>query len=99
MAVIPHTPQEDEAFDELAERIADLLAPRLAETLDDRPLKTIPEVAEHLRVSATKTYGLVRDGLLSTVRIGDQQRVEPGELDRYIAACRGGVDADEDGGR
>lgn len=90
---IPHTPEEDEAFDELAERLAALLAPRLAKALDTRPLKTIPESAEHLRVSTTKAYDLIRDGMFSTVRIGEQQRVEPAELDRYIAACRGGGDA------
>lgn len=94
MAEIPHTPEEDEAFGDLAERIAELLAPRLIEALDDRALKTIPEAAEHLRVSNSKVYGLVRDGLLTTVRIGEQSRVEPGELDRYIAACRGGDNGD-----
>lgn len=89
---MPSTPEEEAAFDELAERLASKLAPRLAEALDVRKLLTIPETAEFLRVSVKKTYGLVQDGLIRTVKVGQQQRVEPGELDRYVASCRDGGD-------
>lgn len=85
---IPVTPEEDQAFDELAERIAARLAPKLAAVLDERPMLTIPAAAERLGISKTKCYALIRDGNLRTVPIGKQQRVEQTELDRFVRERR-----------
>lgn len=95
---MPSTPEEEAAFDELAERLAfklaprmiDDLAPRLADALDSRPLLSIPKAAAYCGFSDSKMYALVKEGRIATVQIGEQQRIEHRELDRFVASCRDG---------
>lgn len=70
--------------DVLAEKIAD----RLAERLDQRPLLTINEAALRLAVSRRQLYDLIGDGKLQTLKIGERQKIEQTEVDRYIRERR-----------
>lgn len=50
-------------------------------------LLTPPEVAARLRISVRRTYELLADGTVRTVRVGERLlRVRRGELDDWIAA-------------
>ena len=48
-------------------------------------LLTITEVARVLRVRVPRAYQLARDGVLPTVRIGRQIRVEANALRNWVA--------------
>ncbi len=52
---------------------------------DPRPLLTVRETAEHLRVSPRTVYRLIHDGQLRTVSIASELRVRPGDLDAYLS--------------
>jgi len=49
-------------------------------------LLQIPEVAHRLGVSNGRAYALARDGIIPSVRLGRQVRVEEGQLDQWVAA-------------
>jgi excisionase family DNA binding protein len=60
------------------------------ETLAVRRLLTIPQVAERLGVSTRKTWRLIAEGQLRTVRVGARgTRVLDGEVDTFIAGLPG----------
>ncbi len=86
----PITAQEDEAW----ERLADLIAARLADAPDDRPLLTIQQVAERLAISprTARDLTLSRGGeepRLRSVLVADgARRVLPADLDAYVEARR-----------
>ena len=52
--------------------------------MDSKTLLTIREVAPILRVSVPRCYELVRAGLLPSVRIGRQLRIDPLKLRQWI---------------
>lgn len=52
-------------------------------------LMTVREVAQRLQVGVPRAYQLIRDGVIPSVRIGSQVRVDPLLLDEWIA--RGGA--------
>jgi excisionase family DNA binding protein len=68
-----------------------------------RPLETVkPWLAERLNVTSARAYELVRTGVVPSVRLGRQVRVDPAAVERWIAAggtaANGGPDtAAEDG--
>lgn len=90
---IPVTPQEDEAWDALAERLAEKVAAKL-EIPDDRPLLSVKEAAARLGISEKSMRDLVnrkgdRAPRIPSVVIGDgARRIEPATLDAYIAQGR-----------
>ena len=47
-------------------------------------LLTLREVAEVLRVPVPRAYGLARAGVIPTVRLGRQIRVDSGQLDAFV---------------
>ena len=47
-------------------------------------LLTIPEVARVLRVPPARAYNLAREGLIPTVRVGRQVRVDRDALQEWI---------------
>lgn len=49
-------------------------------------LLTVPEAAEMLGISRSKTYELLSTGVLASVRIGSARRVPRSSLIRYIDA-------------
>ncbi|MCM3724585.1 helix-turn-helix domain-containing protein [Neobacillus cucumis] len=53
-----------------------------------RNLITVPEAAPILGISVERTYTLAREGILPVVRLGRQIRLDPVQLDNWIA--RGG---------
>ncbi|MBT2690984.1 helix-turn-helix domain-containing protein [Bacillus sp. ISL-47] len=57
-------------------------------------LLTVPEVAKILSVSSERAYSLARRGILPTVKIGRQIRVDEGKLNDWIdkggSALQGG---------
>jgi hypothetical protein len=93
---VPVTPQEDEAWQELADRIADRVADRLAVAPDDRPLLTVKGIAERLSISDRSARGLVNgeDGKppkLRSVLVGPGEgarRVIPADLDAFVETQR-----------
>ncbi|MGG4498443.1 helix-turn-helix domain-containing protein [Brevibacillus reuszeri] len=50
----------------------------------ERTLLTLPEVAKILGISKERSYAISRDGLLPTIRIGRQIRVDQEQLDDWI---------------
>ncbi len=62
----------------------------------DRPLLTVAEVANVLRVSSMTVYRLIHAGELPALRVGKNYRIRSEELDRYLVA--GAVAADRDAG-
>ena len=55
-----------------------------------RRLLTIPQVAERLGVSTRKTWRLIAEGQLRTVRVGARgTRVLDGDIDNFIAGLPG----------
>jgi excisionase family DNA binding protein len=58
---------------------------------DQRPLLTVREVAEILRVSPSLVYQLVEAQQLACHRIGSRKgaiRIAPADVDDYLARCR-----------
>jgi excisionase family DNA binding protein len=53
-----------------------------------RPLLTVQDLAEILRVSTATVYALVERRELVHVRVGNAIRVTIGELERYLAKER-----------
>jgi len=49
-----------------------------------RKLLKVPEIAQILGVSTQRAYELIRLGLLPSVRLGRQIRVDPIELEKFI---------------
>jgi excisionase family DNA binding protein len=50
-----------------------------------RPLKSVVEAAELLRISPWTVRGYIRDGILKPVRLGRRVLVEETELERFVA--------------
>ena len=48
-------------------------------------LLTIPEVAQHLKVSTYRAYELARQGILKSVRLGKSVRVKSSAMAEYVA--------------
>ncbi len=48
-------------------------------------LLTIPAAAEHMSLGRSKTYELIQEGRLSTVRIGRAIRIPTSEVERFVA--------------
>lgn len=97
---IPVTPEEDEAWDALAERLAEKVAAKLSEDRDERPLLNMKDVAERLDVSPKLVRDLVswkggRPPQLASIVVGNGARkVEPAALEAYIWERRAAHDAD-----
>jgi excisionase family DNA binding protein len=69
-------------LEEIAEKVTEAMS-------DMRPLLTIPEVVERLKLSDSTVRKLVRDGQIASIRVGGNQvRVEQRALDAYLAAQR-----------
>ena len=45
------------------------------------------EVEEHLQLSATTIWRLVRDGKLTCLKIGSQKRFRIADVEAYLATC------------
>jgi excisionase family DNA binding protein len=48
------------------------------------PLLTVPEAAQHLKLSVRNVRQLIADGLLPAARIGARVRVRPADLCRFV---------------
>jgi excisionase family DNA binding protein len=49
-----------------------------------RPLLTVPELADRLRVGRTTVYRLVNSGSIRAVTVGQRIRFRPEDVDRYL---------------
>ena len=47
---------------------------------------TVAEVAKLMRVSTMTVYRLIKSGELAAVKIGKSYRLQPEDVDRYLAA-------------
>ena len=61
-----------------------------------KQLMTIPLIAERLGVSVSRAYELARLGVIPTVRLGRQLRVDPTQFEEFIRV--GGKPAAQEGG-
>jgi excisionase family DNA binding protein len=56
---------------------------------DPKPWLTPPEIAERLRVDASKVIGWIRAGRLVAINVSEgarpRYRIDPAEFDRFIA--------------
>lgn len=52
--------------------------------MTERALYTVNELAEHLRVSRWTVYRLVERGHLRAVKVGEQLRFRPSDVDEYL---------------
>lgn len=50
-----------------------------------KQLMTIAEAARVLAISESHAYSLAKEGLLPVVRVGRRVRVNPADLERFIA--------------
>lgn len=50
------------------------------------PLLSLQDLAGYLAVDVRTVRTLISDGRLQALRVGNQLRVEPGELQRFLAA-------------
>jgi excisionase family DNA binding protein len=67
------------------EGLAALVAARLT---DDRPLLSPRALGQRLGVSERTARDLIQSGRLRSVKVGGSRRVEPAEVDRYVASLR-----------
>lgn len=72
------------------DRLADQLAARISQRLDDRPLLSAKEVGNRLGVSERLARGLIADGVIPSIMVEGARRVEAAAVDAYIAGRRGG---------
>lgn len=63
-------------------------------TVDDRLLLTVEEAADLLGIGRTLTYQLIRDGDLTTVKVGRLRRVPARALHAWIATASGTPDVE-----
>ena len=54
--------------------------------MNEKPLYRIPEVAEHLNVSRSKVYELLKSGRLRSVHIDRTRLVRHAYLEAYVAS-------------
>lgn len=54
--------------------------------MNEKPLYRIPEVAEHLNVSRSKVYELLKSGRLRSVHIDRTRLVRHADLETYVAS-------------
>lgn len=54
--------------------------------MNEKPLYSIPEVAEHLNVSRSKVYELLKSGRLRSVHIDRTRLVRHADLEAYVAS-------------
>lgn len=52
------------------------------------PLLTPEQVAEHLQLPVKSVQAMLRVGEIRGIKVGRRWRVDPADLDRYIASCR-----------
>ncbi len=55
--------------------------------MDTKRLYRVEEAAELLSLGRSKTWEMVSQGELKTIRIGRSVRITDAELDRFIAEC------------
>lgn len=72
------------------DRFADAVIARMRQDRDERPLLTPKQVGERLGISERTARDLIQTGGIPSVKIGGNRRVEAAEVDRFIAARRGG---------
>lgn len=56
--------------------------------MQDKLLYRIPEVAEHLSLSRSKVYELVRSGAIPSVRIDGVRRIRGADVIAYVESLR-----------
>lgn len=56
--------------------------------MEDKLLYRITEVAEHLSLSRSKVYELVRTGVLPSVRIDRVRRIRGADVIAYVESLR-----------
>lgn len=89
------TAVEQEYLDKLAEAFTERVLANLNAARDDRPLLTVKEAAERLGISEKSMRDLIneprgRKPRIRSVVIGDgARRIEPAEIDVYLAERRG----------
>jgi excisionase family DNA binding protein len=54
-------------------------------------LRTVAEVAQHIRVSNMTVYRLIKAGNLPAVRVGKSYRIRERDLEAYLDASRTGL--------
>jgi excisionase family DNA binding protein len=75
--------EEDQQVD--LDALAKAVAVRMA---DDRPLLSPRALGQRLGVSERTARDLIQSGRLRSVKVGGSRRVEPAEVDRYVASLR-----------
>jgi excisionase family DNA binding protein len=88
------TATEDAYAAGLADEIARRVLEGLAGQGDERPLLTIPDVAKRLAISPRAVYRLIEGAKLRAIQVEGRARIEPAEMDRYLAEQRGVVDSE-----
>jgi excisionase family DNA binding protein len=88
-----HLELPDDALDELAQRVAAILAPRFARSEGaSKRWFTVPEAADYIGAQPQRIYDLRSNGTLSRTGDGARALVDRAELDRYLEnGARGGV--------
>lgn len=61
---------------------------RVVEGAAERPVLTILEAANHLRISRSKLYELMKAGALPYHRVGGRRRISRADIDAYLARHR-----------
>ena len=56
--------------------------------MEDKLLYRVSEVAEHLSISRSKVYELVRGGVLPSVRIDRIRRIRGADVIAYVESLR-----------
>lgn len=79
--------REDDYLEGLADEIAEKVAARLS---DDRSLLSVDALAERLGLSPRAARALIDgpDPRIRSVKVGGARRIEPAEVDRYVASLR-----------
>ena len=75
---------------EQLDRLADLIAQRLRQADDRRPLYTVASLADRLGLSQRTVRQLLADGVIPSFRVEGRRCVEPASVDAYLAACKAG---------
>ena len=75
---------------EQLDRLADLIAQRLQQADDRRPLYTVASLADRLGLSQRTVRQLLADGVIPSFRVEGRRCVEAGAVDAYLARCKAG---------
>jgi excisionase family DNA binding protein len=57
------------------------------ETMEYKPLYTVPEVAKILMVNRNYVYGLINEGKLPAIKLG-AKKVRGTDLEKFLAECK-----------